>query len=63
MSIGDHGALKHKDMKAISAQVVSCCVFDKPNKNYASICMAIVHTCLTVGDRSSCPPFTIELHG
>ena len=34
MSIGDHGALKHKDMKAISAQVVSCCVF-KNKKNYA----------------------------
>ena len=36
------------EMKAVSAQVESCCVYVKPKKLY-STCMALFHTCLTVG--------------
>ena len=35
-------------MKVELAQVVSCCVYGKPQKWY-STCMATFHTCLTVG--------------
>ena len=33
----EHGALKYKEMKAVSAEAVSCCVCDKPKINYAAL--------------------------
>ena len=43
-----HGALQEKEIKALSALVVSCCVLDK-KKKISRTCMAMFHACLTVG--------------
>ena len=39
----NHGALKLKDMKAVSAQEVSCCVYYTPKK-VRSTCIATLHS-------------------
>ena len=44
-----HGALQQKEMKAVSAQVLSCCVYDNPLPKSCSICVPIFYTYLTVG--------------
>ena len=43
-----HLALKLKEIKALPAQAVSCCVDDK-HKKLCSTYMATFHTCLIVG--------------
>ena len=50
-------------MKAVSAQVVSCCVYDNPQK-LCSTCTALFYTKTGLLGQSVCSSFsTIELHG
>ena len=57
-----HGALYSKEMKSLSAQVISCCVDDK-SKTLRSTYMVSFNTCLTVGKSNCSSPSTKELHG
>ena len=49
-------------MKALSVQVLSCCVYEKTNK-MCNACMATFHTFLTFGRFICSSPSTKELQG